>query len=143
MNLPPYFTLLVHNLHSSHITLTLIPILFPIPMESLSNRAFQCPFPTLSKKQCPASNFPPWQILPNFDKGGQVHLDHGKKALVMIHHGEMVVPKKDVEKTKRAMKKEGVAVPRARKVKHGVVGKGGRIKKLSFRVGTEKVSDSV
>jgi len=65
----------------------------------------------------------------NFDKGGQVNVDRGKKALVMIHHGEMVVPKKDVEKTKRAMKKEGVSVPRERMVKHGVVGKGGRIKK--------------
>ena len=52
----------------------------------------------------------------HFEHGGQVRVKHGKKGLAVIHDGEMIVRKKDVEKTKRAMRAGGVAVPKPRTI---------------------------
>ena len=53
----------------------------------------------------------------HFKDGGIVNVKGGKKAVVVVHDGEMVVPKKDVKKVKKAMKKEKVKVPKVKNVK--------------------------
>ena len=50
-------------------------------------------------------------------KGGVIHTKgKNKSAVVVVHDGEMVIPKKDVSKTKEAMKHAKVKVPKRRKV---------------------------
>ena len=46
-------------------------------------------------------------------KGGEVHIKgHNKSTLAVLHDGEMVVPKKHVRATKRAMKKSHIVIPK-------------------------------
>jgi hypothetical protein len=56
----------------------------------------------------------------HLNKGGVVHVKgaHKKRgAIAVIHDGEMVVPKKSVARTKRAMKDHGVHIPKPRVVR--------------------------
>ena len=48
-------------------------------------------------------------------KGGEVHIkghNKSKGTLAVLHDGEMVVPKKHVRATKRAMKKSHIVIPK-------------------------------
>ena len=48
-------------------------------------------------------------------KGGEVHIrgpNKRKGTLAVLHDGEMVVPKKHVRATKKAMKKEHIVIPK-------------------------------
>ena len=54
-----------------------------------------------------------------FKKGGEVHIrgpNKRKGTIAVLHDGEMVVPKKNVRATKKAMKKEHIAVPKPRTI---------------------------
>jgi len=59
----------------------------------------------------------------HFKKGGVIRTKKGKQAVVVVHDGEMIVPKKDVSKVKNAMKKNSITVPKPKSV-------GGRGKKV-------------
>ena len=52
-------------------------------------------------------------------KGGEIHMKKGNQALVVLHDGEMVIPKKDVKKVKNAMKKEKISVPKPKHIGRG------------------------
>jgi len=52
----------------------------------------------------------------HFKDGGVVKVKGGKKAVVVVHDGEMVVPKKDVKKVKKVMKEKKMKVPKVKKV---------------------------
>ena len=52
-------------------------------------------------------------------KGGEIHVKKSKQALVVVHDGEMVVPKKDVAKVKNAMKKDKINVPKPKHIGEG------------------------
>ena len=55
----------------------------------------------------------------HFEKGGVVHIkgqNKHKGTLAVLHDGEMVVPKKHVARTRKAMHENHIAVPRPKKV---------------------------
>jgi len=55
--------------------------------------------------------------LVHFKDGGVVKVKGGKKAVVVVHDGEMVVPKKDVKKVKKVMKEKKMKMPKVKNVK--------------------------